>query len=133
MKVPVKATRRTGSDLWIIEPEYVEWSGTEELYPFIFESVGDWSVSTAVTPPEGFVADNDSLSEEVNTELEAVQFTITDVGSDWGTPTVISHEISHKKKKKKIKSKVDFKLTKKLADKKNLTIYGKEKGKDKDK
>jgi len=41
----------------IIEPEYVEWDGAQELYPFIFESVGNWTVTTSVTPPEGFVAD----------------------------------------------------------------------------
>ena len=52
-KVPGKTSRRTGSELLVIEPEYVEWSGTEELYPFVFESLGDWQVTSSVTPPEG--------------------------------------------------------------------------------
>ena len=42
-----------------------------------------------MSPPEGFVADADNLSEEVNSEVEAVQFTITDVGSDW-VPTGVT-------------------------------------------
>ena len=129
-KVPAKYTKRKGSELLIIEPEYVEWDGTQELYPFIFESIGDWEVSTSVSPPEGFVADNESLSEQVNTELEAVQFTITDVGSKWMDTEVI-HDLTHKdkkgkvKKKEKIKSKIGVKLKKTLAKKKGLDKFGK--------
>jgi hypothetical protein len=81
--VAARTTRLRGSDLLITEPEYVEWYSTEELYPFVFESVGDWGVTTSVSPPEGFVADNESLAAEVTNETEAVQFTITDVGSKW--------------------------------------------------
>ncbi|MBA7634400.1 hypothetical protein ES703_41984 [subsurface metagenome] len=130
-KVPAKYTKKTGSDLLIIEPEYVEWDGTQELYPFIFESVGDWSVTTSVAPPEGIVADQESLSEEVNTELEAVQFTITDVGSKW-VDTEVTYELKHKKTKEKIKSKIGVKLTKGLAKEKGLNVFGK-KIEDKDK
>ena len=122
-KVSGKSKKETGSELWIIEPEYVEWDGTEELYPFIFESVGDWSVTTSVSPPEGFVADHNSLAEDVNTELEAVQFTITDVGSEW-KPTEVTYDLKHKGKKKKIKSKIGVKLSKKLAKEKGVDIYG---------
>jgi len=129
-KVPGKYKRRTGSELLIIEPEYVEWSGTEEYYPFIFESVGDWQVTTSVAPPEGFVADHNSLSEEVTSEIEAVQFVITDIGSEW-VSTGVTHEIKHKGKKEKVKSKVGVKLTKKLAKKKGLDIYGNKLKKDK--
>jgi Putative metal-binding motif len=123
-KGPAKYTKRKGSELLIIEPEYVEWDGTVEYYPFVFESIGDWDVATAVSPPEGFVADNDILSEDVNTEREAVQFTITDVGSKW-TDTEVTYNLKHKSKKHKIKSKIGVKLSKKLAKKKGLDIYGK--------
>ena len=123
-KAPGKYKRRTGSDLLIIEPEYVEWDGTEELYPFIFESVGDWEITTAVAPPEGFVADHDNLSEEVTSEIEAVQFVITDIGSEW-IATGVVHDVTHKGKKEKIKSKIGVKLSKKLAKQKGLDIYGK--------
>jgi hypothetical protein len=123
-KVPAKYTKKKGSELLIIEPEYVEWDGTEELYPFIFESLGDWTVSTSVSPPAGFIADNNSLTEEVNTELEALQFTITDIGSKW-VDTKCTHEIRHKGKKEKVKTKIGVKLSKKLAKEKGLDIFGK--------
>jgi hypothetical protein len=123
-KSPGKVTRRTGSELLIIEPEYVEWDGTQEYYPFIFESVGDWGVTTSVDPPEGFVADYNLLSAEVSSSAATVQFTITDIGSEW-VATGVEHEVEHKGKKEKIKSKIDVKLTKELAKQKGLDIYGK--------
>ena len=64
-----------------------------------FDSVGDWDVTTSVAPPEGFVSDYDSLNATVSSELKAVQFTITDVGSKW-IPTKVTHKIKHKKQKK---------------------------------
>ena len=36
----------------------------------------DWTVTTSVAPPEGFVADHRTLSTEVDNGLEAVQFAI---------------------------------------------------------
>jgi hypothetical protein len=122
--VPGKYTLKTGSLLLVIEPEYVEWDGTAELYPFIFESVGDWSVKTSVAPPEGFVSDYPSLSERINSTNEAVQFTITDVGSEW-VATGVTHEIKHKGKTVTVKTKIGVKLSKRLAEKKGLDRYGK--------
>jgi parallel beta-helix repeat protein len=107
-KVPAKYTKKTGSELLIIEPEYIEWDSTSELYPFIFDSVGDWNVTTVVYPPEGFVADHNALVEDVLSELEAVQFNITDVGSEW-VDTLVTHEIKHKGKKEKVHSKIGVK------------------------
>ncbi len=124
-KVPAKYRKFTGSELLVIEPEYVEWDGTEELYPFVFDSIGDWSVTTAVSPPEGFVADQPSLAEEVNSAVEAVQFTITDVGSKW-IPTDVEFTINHKNKTIKMKDKIGVKLTEKLAKEKGISIYGEE-------
>ncbi len=127
--VPGKSQKFTGSELYIIEPEYVEWDSTQELYPFIFESVGDWTVTTTVAPPEGFVADHESLSTEVNSTLEAVQFTVTDVGSDW-VATEVTYELTHpgkekKVKKTKVKHKIGVRLSKELAEAKGLTRWGK--------
>jgi hypothetical protein len=135
-KVPAKYTKKTGSELLIIEPEYVEWDGTVAYYPFVFESIGDWDVTTSVSPPEGFVADHGSLAEEVNTEVEAVQFTITDVGSEW-VPTAVTHDINHKRRKERVRSSVGVKLSKELAKQLGLTVWGEpleeEKGKAKGK
>jgi hypothetical protein len=113
----------TGSELLMIQPEYVEWSGTQELYPFVFESVGDWSITTSVQPPEGFVADNKSLTTDINDSLEAVQFTITDVGSKW-KPTKVKYTIKHKGKIKHMESEIGVMLTSDLAKKKGVGIYG---------
>jgi hypothetical protein len=119
-----KITVLTGTLLEIIEPVYVEWDGTQELYPFIFETEGDWTVTASVAPPEGFVADAASLTAIVNTALKSVQFTITDVGSKW-EPTKVDYTIKHKGKTKKIKSDVGVRLSEKLAKQKNLTRDGK--------
>jgi hypothetical protein len=121
--VAAKYQKKTGSELLIIEPEYVEWDGTQEFYPFIFVSIGDWTVITSVAPPEGFVADANSLTAEVRTETEAVQFTLTDVGTKW-VDTEVTYEIEHKGKKEKVKSKIGVKLAKKLAKEKGLTVLG---------
>ena len=122
--VPGKSKKWTGSELILIEQEYVEWSSETELYPFVFDSVGDWTVTTTVEPPEGFVADNESLTAEVNSEVEAVQFTITDIGSRW-IHTQVRHKIKHKKQKEiTFTSDVGIKLTPELAQEKNIGIYG---------
>jgi hypothetical protein len=122
--VPAKYTTRTGSELRIIEPEYVEWSGQQELYPFIYESVGDWSVTTSVAPPPGFVADQPVLSADVNNELAVLQFTLTDVGSDW-VATGVEHRIRHRGRSETVRSEVGVKLTPELARAHGVTPSGK--------
>jgi len=123
-KSPAKYRKYDGSELLVIEPEYVEWSSDTELYPIVFDSVGDWTVTTAVEPPEGFVADNEALSAEVTNEVEAVQFSITDIGSEW-VPTKFTHKIKHKKQKEiTFESDVGLKLTPELAQKKGVSIWG---------
>jgi len=122
-KVPGKTKKLKGSELLITEPEFVLWDSELEQYPFVFEGVGDWDVITTVAPPEGFVTNHEALDAEVNNELEAVQFTITDVGSKW-KETKVTYKIKHKRKTETIKSKIGIKLSKKLAKKKGLGIYG---------
>jgi len=122
-KMPGKTTRRKGSFFLITEPEFVVWDSDQETYPFVFESVGEWDVETAVVPPEGFVPDHKALDAKVANEVETVQFTITDVGSRW-EETEVRFKIKHKKKTEKLKSKVGVKLSKKLAKKKGLSVYG---------
>ena len=109
-KLPGKTRRLTGSELLIIEPEFVVWDDTEQAYPFVFETVGDWGVTTAVAPPEGFVADNDSLSADVDSEIEAVQFVITEVGSEL-VPTDTTFQVTHDGQDQVVHSRVDILLT----------------------
>jgi len=124
-KSPGKSIKVTGSELLIIQPEYVEWTSNEEIYLFGFESLGDWDVEVSVEPPEGFVTDQDSLTESVTSNLKAVQFTITDEGSKW-KPTKVKYKVKHKGKTKTIKSDVKVKLSKKLAKKKGVPEWGEE-------
>jgi len=126
-RLPCKSMTRYAkkkvSELLIVEPEYVVWDGKEAVYPFVFESEGDWSVTTAVNPPKGFVVDRGSLSAEVNKEFDAMEFIMKDVGGYW-KPTVVTYTLKHKEKEERIKSKIDVKLSKKLAKEKGVDIHG---------
>lgn len=113
-KVPAKYTKLTGSELLIIEPEYVLWDETDQVYPFVFETIGDWSVTASVVPPDGFVSDYDSLSAEVDNELVAVQFTITEVGSDL-VPTETTFDVLHNGERRFVHSNVGILLTPEYA------------------
>ncbi|MEA3248750.1 MAG: hypothetical protein U9Q03_00130, partial [Patescibacteria group bacterium] len=93
--VPAKTTKKDGSVLYIIEPEYIEWDDTQELYPFVFDSEGDWGVTVTVEPPEGFIADYSELTTDVNTDYKALQFTLTDIGSCWECGTHVDIEVAH--------------------------------------
>jgi hypothetical protein len=92
--VPGAQTEFFGSYLNIVQPEYLEWTDKQEQYPFVMVAEGDWSLTTSVTPPEGFVPDASQLSANVADTTSAVQFTMTDVGSDW-TQTTVNHTIMH--------------------------------------
>lgn len=109
-KVPGQTTRLTGSELLIIEPEFVLWDEVDQLYPFVFESLGEWGVTVSVTPPEGFVSDYPWLSTQVNNDLTALQFTITEVGSDL-VPTQTEFRVIHNGKSILVKSRIDIRLT----------------------
>jgi hypothetical protein len=124
-KSPGKSKKLAGSVLMIIEPEYIEWSSNEESYPFAFEGLGDWGVEVFLAPPEGFLADPPSLSESISSELEGIQFNITDIGSSW-KPTKVKYKVKHKKMTQEIYSEIGVKLTKKLAKKKGVGEWGKD-------
>jgi hypothetical protein len=94
--VPAKTTTHVGSLLHVIEPEYVEWDQTHELYPFVFDAPeGSWGVTVTVSPPEGFTADYPALSTDVTNDYKALQFTLTDIGSCWECGTAVDVEIRH--------------------------------------
>jgi hypothetical protein len=121
---PATITVVTGSLLRISQPEYIEWDGTQELYPFIFETVGDWTVTTSVNPPQGFVADTNSLTTVVNDTLKAAQFTITDRGSDW-VPTRVTHRLQHRGQPTQvIINQIEVRMSARWAQAKGLTRFG---------
>ena len=55
--------------------------------------------------------------------MEAVQFTVTDVGSSW-KETKVKYKIKHKKKTETFESEIGIKLSKELAKQKKKGIYG---------
>ena len=113
-KLPGKFARLTGSELVIVEPEYVVWDEEEQLYPFALEAVGEWDVTASVEPPEGFVPDYDSLATDVEDDIDALQFTITEVGSDL-VPTQTTFEVLHGGQIRRVWSNVDILLTPEYA------------------
>src|SRR6185295_15902335 len=114
-KVPAKYFEDYGSYLAIIEPEYIDWTGTVEQYPFVLEAIEGWDVTTSIVTPEGFVTDTDALSAAVADTVSAIQFTLTDVGSDW-TQTQVTHTVKHKGKTISHKSQVPMFDTKPKKD-----------------
>ena len=87
-----------GSYLLIVTPDYLDWTNDVEQYPFVIETDGDWTVSTSITVPDGFVADATQLSTDAVDTSTGLQFTITDIGSDW-TQVGVTQNIIHKGKK----------------------------------
>ena len=97
------------------------WDETDQLYPFIFESIGNWDVTAEVYPPEGFVSDYESLSEQVDNELESVQFTITEVGSDL-VPTETVFHVNHKGQSVEVRSEIGILLTPEYAQERGFSV-----------
>lgn len=124
-KVPGKVNkqqREDGSALRIIEPEYIVWDETEQAYPFIFETEDEFGVSVSVAPPDGFVSDYDNLSAEVTSETEAVQFTVTEVGSDL-VPTEATFQIVRNGRVETVRSQVGIKLTPGYARQRGFNVH----------
>jgi Tol biopolymer transport system component len=94
-----KTTVVFGSLLIVTEPECLEFTSDQELMPIIYESIeGDWKVTVHAETPEGFVSNPGAISADIpDSTLQAVQFTVKDVGSSW-TTTKLTHNIKHKGK-----------------------------------
>ncbi|MFA6603991.1 MAG: hypothetical protein WCT10_04105, partial [Patescibacteria group bacterium] len=119
--VPGKTTKKTGSLLYIIEPEYIEWDDIQELYPFVFDAPdGTWDLTVTVEPPEGFEADHDSLSTEVNSDYKALQFTLTDVGSCWECGTGVDIRIRHNGRIEHLRRNIPTPMTEAFIRRKGL-------------
>jgi hypothetical protein len=115
-------TRLVGTELLIVQPEEITWDDTQQLYPYIFESDGAWGVVTSVSPPEGFVADYDTLSSAVNDTMNAVQFTITELGSDL-VPTPTTFVVDHKGRRQIVRRDVGIKLTTRYARLRGFDVH----------
>jgi hypothetical protein len=122
--IPATETIRTGSLLYIVEPQEIIWNEPEELYPFVFVAQGDWVETASVEPPEGFVSDYDALTVLVHDDsTQAVQFTLTDVGSDW-VSTLTRHELLHNNRREVVLGEVAVALEQNFAMAKGLDQWG---------
>ena len=83
-----------GSYLAMVQPEEMEFTDDQKLYPVILVAEGAWDVTTSVATPSGFVPEQTAMSTAVADTVEAMQFTINDIGSEW-TPTTVTHVIKH--------------------------------------
>ncbi len=119
-----KSTKYTGSELWVYEPDYVIWDGTSELYPFVYESEGNWEVDVCLDPPEGYqVAAGVSCQQTIVAgEPTTIMFEVIEVGS---VPDKTKVKMKLKDPKGKVHQHehgVASGLTKKLAKKKGIKI-----------
>ncbi len=128
-KLPASTKKITGSYLEILQPDYIIWSGTEELYPFIFTSDADWTVDVCLYVPEGYRPVDQCLQTFVTGETKVLQFRVVEVGSVPGD-TDITFDLSHKDSKGKvIKQKVTSKIGSKMTKELEKVKTGKAKGK----
>ena len=122
-KLAGKTTVFTGSQLRITEPEFVEWDGDRETYPFVFEAEGDWEVTTSLKPPAGFEVDGEVKKERIVDQLKIIEFTVTGDGKQW-KETKVKHKVAHNQKTETVEGMIGIKLSKRLAHEKNKTIFG---------
>lgn len=83
----------TGSLLKVSYPQYTEWVGTQELYPFFFQSDSDWTVDLCAQVPAGYsivgvqdelgnlISTTNCVQSFVNGEMKVVLFEVTKTGS----------------------------------------------------
>ena len=93
-RVAGRSLEEFGSDLDMVQPEEMEWTEDETLYPVILVAEGDWAVTTSIATPSGFVPEESALSTAVADTTSAMQFSIVDIGSEW-TPTTLTHVVKH--------------------------------------
>ena len=67
------------------------------------------------------MADYNELSAQVDNELEAVQFTITEVGSDL-VPTETTFRINHKGRSETVRSEIGIFLTSEYARSRGFNV-----------
>jgi hypothetical protein len=122
---PGRTKVQTGSELWIYEPAYVVWDGTEEYYPFVFESPDmSWTVDVCIDAPEGYepVDGVECLQTIIAGESKSILFQLVEVGSVPGPVGVDFDMTSPSGKKYKVASQVGMRLSNHLSKAKGVAI-----------
>ena len=128
---PGQSTILTGSELRLIHPLYIGWDSPQESYPFIFESVGAWSIKTTIDVPTGFVSDSTTSQIEVDSSLTGALFTVTSGEGEW-VNTSVTQQVTHNRTRETVTSKIGVRLSKELAHQLGISRWGQpddEKGK----
>jgi hypothetical protein len=75
---PATTAEIPGSMLLISQPEYLEFTGSEELFPIIYESIeGDWSSIVQADMPAGYVSTPGAQQASVSTsQIQALEFSV---------------------------------------------------------
>jgi len=117
-------------ELLIVEPDHIVWDNEDQQYPFVFQSIGNWGVTAAVAPPDGFVSADPTLStpvvddgvdEDEEGEDDAVQFDITELGSDL-IPTPTTFVFERNGVTSEVKSEVGIYLTPEYAESRGFDV-----------
>ncbi|MEM2175323.1 MAG: hypothetical protein QXI58_06855 [Candidatus Micrarchaeia archaeon] len=78
-----KVSKIKGSgELYVIEPDFLTWSETTEVYPYIIYSEDAWGVETTVYPPSGWVSDTPYVDAVVNASTDTAMFTLNAVSTE---------------------------------------------------
>ena len=96
-----------GSYLEVLQPEYVVWFDSIQVYPFIFTSDSDWSVDVCLYVPQGYrVLEGDCTQVFLAGEAKEVVFTVQETSSpkpDFDA----SFSLTHKGKTQKVSKKIE--------------------------
>ncbi|MFC1788265.1 hypothetical protein ACFLZY_03545, partial [Patescibacteria group bacterium] len=127
-KKPGKSKKHKGSELWVTEPAYAVWDGTQEFYPFVYESDSDWTIDICLNAPEGYApADGVGCQQAVvSNEAKSVNFVlITTTAEARKVPDTAKITLKLKNpqgKYKKITSYVESRLSPGLAKKLGVKV-----------
>lgn len=89
-----------GSELQIFQPDFSLRNGTEEVYPFMFVSDGDWDVDICLEVPAGYkIAEPGKCSQTfLSNETKIVEFVAVETGSPKSFDVGASLKVKHKGK-----------------------------------
>jgi hypothetical protein len=109
-QMPGNSKKIKGSLLEVFQPDYVVWSGTEELYPFVFTSDSDWDVDVCLSVPVGYTPVEGCMQTFVANESKSLLFRVIETGSVPGS-TGVNITLKHLGKTQKLKSMMGSKMT----------------------
>ena len=80
-KVGTETTIFNGSQLEVLEPEFIDWTGsTEVYYPFVFTSNETWEVNVELYVDEGLeVVTNNPVVTLIENESKIIQFRVKEI------------------------------------------------------